>query len=119
MIKQLLDSFNIEANLWIWLVCTFVLAFFISYRAYGPIIYVAITKHLVDEPDNRSVHANNTPTLGGIGIFISLILVISLAGAVLNSRSLLILVGSITLLFFLGLKDDLLVLSPRKSFLAN
>ena len=119
LIKKLLDNFNILEHLELWLLGTFLLALYIAYRSYGPIIYIAIKKHLVDEPDKRSVHTNNTPTLGGVGIFISLILVMSLAGSILNSRNLLILAGGITLLFFLGLKDDLLVLSPRKKFLGQ
>ena len=116
MIKELLNNFNVTAYLELWLLCTFLLALFIAYRSYGPIILIAIKKHLVDKPDDRSVHSNNTPTLGGIGIYISLVLVISLAGAVLNSKSLLILAGGLTLLFFLGLKDDLLILAPSKKF---
>jgi len=82
-------------------------------------MYIAIKKQLVDKPDERSAHTENTPTLGGIGIFLSLILVISLAGALLNSRSLLILSGGLTLLFFLGLKDDLTVLSPLKKLMGQ
>ncbi len=119
MIKDLLNNFNILEHIEIWLLCTLLLAFFIGFRSYGPIIYIAIKKQLVDEPDDRSVHHNSVPTLGGIGIYISLMLVISLAGAVLNSRTLLILAGGITMLFFLGLKDDLLKLSPRKKFMGQ
>ncbi len=119
MIKELLNNFNVIAYLELWLLGVFLLAFYIAYRSYGPIMYIAIEKHLVDKPDNRSVHTSNTPTLGGIGIYISLVLVISLAGAVLNSKSLLILAGGLTLLFFLGLKDDLLVLAPSKKFLGQ
>jgi len=119
MIKDLLDNFNVIAYLELWLFCTFLLAFYIAYRSYGPIMYIAIKKQLVDKPDERSAHTENTPTLGGIGIFLSLILVISLAGALLNSRSLLILSGGLTLLFFLGLKDDLTVLSPLKKLMGQ
>lgn len=119
MIKELLSNFDVTAYLELWLIGTFLLALFIGYRSYGPIMYIAIKKNLVDKPDDRSVHSNNIPTLGGIGIYISLVLVISLASAVLNSKSLLILAGGLTMLFFLGLKDDLLVLSPRKKLLGQ
>ena len=119
MIKELLQNFNILDHMELWLIAIGLLAFYISFRSFGPIMTIAKEKHLMDEPDSRSVHSVNVPTLGGIGIFISLILVISLAGSILNSRNLLIMAGAITLLFFLGLKDDLLVLSPRKKFLGQ
>ena len=119
MIKELLQNFNLLDHMELWLIGIGLLAFYISFRSFGPIMTIAKEKHLMDEPDSRSVHSVNVPTLGGIGIFISLILVISLAGSILNSRNLLIMAGAITLLFFLGLKDDLLVLSPRKKFLGQ
>ena len=119
MIKELLQNFNILDHMELWLIAIGLLAFYISFRSFDPIMTIAREKHLMDEPDSRSVHSVNVPTLGGIGIFISLILVISLAGSILNSRNLLIMAGAITLLFFLGLKDDLLVLSPRKKFLGQ
>ena len=119
MLQTLLDIVNVDDHLWIWLLAVAVLSWFISYRSFEPILYIAKEKHLFDEPDDRSVHNSKTPTLGGIGIYISLILIMSISGAVLNSRNLLILAGGITMLFFLGLKDDLLVLSPRKKFLGQ
>ena len=119
MIKELLQNFNLLDHMELWLIGIGLLAFYISFRSFGPIMTIAKEKHLMDEPDSRSVHSVNVPTLGGVGIFISLILVISLAGSILNSRNLLIMAGAITLLFFLGLKDDLLVLSPRKKFLGQ
>lgn len=119
MIKELFNNFNIAEHLELWLLGCFLLAFYIAYRSYGPIVYIAIEKKLVDQPNDRSAHNNSTPTLGGIGVYISLVLVISLTGALLNSRSLLLLAGCLTLLFFLGLKDDLLVLSPRKKLLGQ
>ncbi|MGB5418846.1 MraY family glycosyltransferase [Algibacter sp.] len=119
MIKEFLNNFDVTAHLELWLLSTFLLALFIAYRSYGPIMYIAIKKHLMDKPDDRSVHTNSTPTLGGVGIYISLVLVICLAGVVLNSKSLLVLAGGLNILFFLGLKDDLLVLSARKKFLGQ
>ncbi|OUS03620.1 hypothetical protein A9Q86_00760 [Flavobacteriales bacterium 33_180_T64] len=73
-------------------------------------------KHLMDEPDSRSMHSNNTPTLGGIGIFFSVVVVMTIVGAMLNTKILLVVTGGLTILFFLGLKDDLTVLSARKKF---
>lgn len=119
MIETLLENFTPEKNIIIWLVAAFVLAFFIAYHTFPTILYVAKEKHLMDEPDSRSVHSNTTPTLGGIGIFVGLIVVMTIVGAFLNTKVLLLVMGGLTILFFLGLKDDLTILSPSKKFMGQ
>ncbi|WP_411893505.1 MraY family glycosyltransferase [Winogradskyella sp. A2] len=116
MFKTLFEDFNPENSPIIWLFVAFVLAFYIAYQSFPTILYVAKQRHLMDEPDGRSVHASKTPTLGGIGIFLSLIVVMTLVGAFLNTKVLLLVMGGLTILFFLGLKDDLTVLSATKKF---
>ncbi|WP_299129312.1 MraY family glycosyltransferase [uncultured Winogradskyella sp.] len=114
MIKTLLENFSPESNSLLWLITAFVLAFFIAFQTFPTILYVAKQKNIMDEPDSRSVHADTTPTLGGIGVFLSLIVVMTLVGAFLNTKVLLLIMGGLTILFFLGLKDDLTVLSAGK-----
>lgn len=83
------------------------------------IISVVQYKRLMDKPNQRSSHFIATPSLGGIAFYI--VFVISLS---FNNyydefhRSMSILPG-ITVLFFLGLKDDLVVLSPRTKLLGQ
>ena len=115
MLQKLLD-FNPQDHLAIWLIGAFVLAFLISYFTFPTILFVAKEKHLMDEPDSRSMHSSKVPTLGGVGIFFSLVVVITIVGALLNTKILLLVMGALTILFFLGLKDDLTVLSARKKF---
>ncbi|MEO1033020.1 MAG: MraY family glycosyltransferase [Bacteroidota bacterium] len=119
MIKTLLENFAPENNIIIWLISAIVLAFVIAFRTFPTILYVAKAKHLMDEPDSRSVHSSKTPTLGGIGIFLSLIVVMTIVGAFLNTKVLLLVMGGLTILFFLGLKDDLTVLSARNKFVGQ
>lgn len=94
----------------------FILAFLVSYLSYETIITVAKAKHLMDEPDQRSSHKGKVPTLGGIAIYLSLLVVILLMGALLNTKFMLMAITSLSVLLFLGLKDDLLVLASRKKF---
>lgn len=119
MFETLLENFTPEKNITIWLIVAFVLAFLIAFQTFPTILYVAKEKHLMDEPDSRSVHSDKTPTLGGIGIFVGLIVVMTLVGAFLNTKVLLLVMGGLTILFFLGLKDDLTVLSARKKFIGQ
>ncbi|MCD2257636.1 MraY family glycosyltransferase [Psychroserpens luteolus] len=119
MIETLLENFNPENSPIIWLLAAFLLAFIIAQQTFPTILYVAKKKQLMDEPDSRSLHSNNTPTLGGIGIFLSLVVVMTIVGAMLNTKVLLLVMGGLTILFFLGLKDDLTVLSARSKFLGQ
>jgi UDP-GlcNAc:undecaprenyl-phosphate GlcNAc-1-phosphate transferase len=116
MIKTLLDEFSPKEHFTLWLIGAFVLAFYIAYKTFPTILYVVREKHLMDEPDGRSMHSEKTPTFGGVGIFISLVVVITLVGAYLNTKILLLTMGGLTILFFLGLKDDLTVLAARRKF---
>lgn len=114
MIQELLEYFNPLDYLELWLAIAFLIAFFMSYSSFPAIFNVAEAKHLMDEPNDRSIHSVKTPTLGGISIYLSLVLVITTTGAMLDTKILLLLLGGLTILFFLGLKDDLLILSPKK-----
>lgn len=116
MIKTLLENFSPENNAVAWLISAFILAFIIAHQTFPTILYVAKAKHLMDEPDSRSLHSDKTPTLGGIGIFFSIIMVMTIVGAFLNTKVLLLVMGGLTILFFLGLKDDITVLSAKKKF---
>lgn len=119
MIQELLKHFNPSDYQVLWLLLTFLIAFVVSFTSFPAIFNVAIAKELMDEPDHRSVHDRKTATLGGVGIFISLAVVITSIGALLDTKILLLVLGSMTILFFLGLKDDLLILSPRKKFIGQ
>jgi len=119
MIQELLTYFNPLDYVALWLLAAFTIAFFVSMNTFPAIFMIAVKKQLMDEPGSRSVHSRRTPTLGGIAIFMSLVAVITTLGGLLETKVLLLLLGGMTILFFLGLKDDLLVLSPRKKFLGQ
>lgn len=116
MVKELLENFNPQDYIgWLMLVAAFI-AFVVSSTSYPTIINVAKAKNLMDDSGDRSSHSGKVPNLGGIGMFLSIVVTITITGAVLDTKSLLLILGGITVLFFLGLKDDILVLSPRKKF---
>lgn len=119
MIQELLTYFDPLDYVALWLLVAFIIAFFVSMNTFPAIFMIAVKKQLMDEPGSRSVHSKRTPTLGGIAIFMSLVVVITTLGGLLDTKVLLLLLGGMTILFFLGLKDDLLVLSPRKKFLGQ
>ena len=119
MFKLFFEDFNPQDHLYWWLFIAFFFAFIIAYTTFPTVIYISKQKQLMDEPGGRSMHKNKTPTLGGISIYFSLIVVMTIVGAFLNTKTLVLIMGGLTILFFMGLKDDLTIISPIKSFLGN
>ncbi|MAX70013.1 MAG: undecaprenyl-phosphate alpha-N-acetylglucosaminyl 1-phosphate transferase [Flavobacteriaceae bacterium] len=116
MVKELLENFNPQDYIGLFLCVAAFISLIVSVSSYPVIINVAKAKNLMDDPDDRSSHSGKVPNLGGIGIYLGVVVAITIVGALLDTKSLLLILGSITLLFFLGLKDDILILSPRKKF---
>ncbi len=95
------------------------LAFLISFFAIPVIIQVAVSKKLFDEPDERKVHKSVIPTLGGLGIFSGFILATLIGAPPTASGILQYFVAACLVIFFLGIKDDILILSASKKFLGQ
>ncbi|MDP4285035.1 MAG: MraY family glycosyltransferase [Bacteroidota bacterium] len=96
-----------------------ILAFIVTFFSIPVIIIVAKNKKLFDEPDERKVHKVVTPTLGGLGIFAGFIIA-TLMGVPPNMTSVLqYFMVAVLVIFFLGIKDDILVLSATKKFIGQ
>jgi UDP-GlcNAc:undecaprenyl-phosphate/decaprenyl-phosphate GlcNAc-1-phosphate transferase len=89
-------------------------SFFISVFAIPSIIYVAHAKKLLDVPNGRTVHESLTPRLGGLAIFAGFLSSVTIFG-IMSSGVRELIAGSI-LLFFIGLKDDIVTVSAFKKF---
>jgi UDP-GlcNAc:undecaprenyl-phosphate GlcNAc-1-phosphate transferase len=96
------------------------LAFVITFFAIPIIIQVARQKKLFDEPDERKVHKVVIPTLGGLGIFAGFILAMLLGvpKTTINTE-LQYFAAAAIVIFFVGIKDDILILSASKKFLGQ
>ena len=80
------------------------------------IVRVVKAKNLFDVPDQRKVHKKVVPTMGGIAIFIGIsisTLLLSTGYPILNER---IIFASMILLLFIGIKDDIMLISPLSKF---
>jgi len=95
------------------------LAFLLTYFAIPVIIQVAKEKKFYDEPDERKVHKAVIPTLGGLGIFGGFILAILIGIPPGLSGQLQYFIASLLVIFFLGIKDDILVISATKKFIGQ
>lgn len=95
------------------------LAFLITFFAIPVIIQVAKDKKLFDEPDERKVHKNVIPTLGGLGIFAGFIIATLMGVPSGITSELQYFAAASTVIFFLGIKDDILILSASKKFIGQ
>lgn len=92
-------------------------ACFITLISIPAIIRVAEQKGLYDEPDARKLHTRTIASLGGVGIFMGVLLAMFLTVSTQAHPEFQYFYGAATIIFFLGIKDDILILSPLKKFL--
>jgi UDP-N-acetylmuramyl pentapeptide phosphotransferase/UDP-N-acetylglucosamine-1-phosphate transferase len=89
-------------------------AFIIVCTSIPTIVNVANIKKLFDEPGLRKAHDRNVPTLGGIAIFAALLITIGVFADFSKQHEFQYLYMSSIILFFVGLKDDILIIAPFK-----
>lgn len=94
-------------------------AFIISFLAIPVVLQIAEQKRLYDIPDERKVHTQAVASLGGVGIFGGFLLasLLSIQGY-LNPEFQYFFAAALVI-FFLGLKDDLVVLSASKKIIGQ
>ncbi|MEA3451013.1 MAG: MraY family glycosyltransferase [Bacteroidota bacterium] len=90
----------------------FFTSFIITYITIPTINRTARYKNLFDIVDKRKVHVQNVPRLGGIAIFAGFIITILIFIDTQKFAFLGPFVGGLVILFFIGLKDDIVVISP-------
>jgi len=102
------------------IILSFAVSLFLSFISISPIIALAKGKKLFDMPNKRGVHKFATPTLGGIAIFAGFMFSsLVFAGLIDTYQSLPIICAGCLIIFLVGLKDDVFVLSPAKKFWAQ
>lgn len=96
------------------------LAYIISYVSIPVIKRAAEIRNLFDHPDDyRKIHNEAIPTLGGVDIFMAFLLSYSVSPWSDLFEGYSYFVGALLILFFIGLKDDLVTLSAWKKIAAQ
>ncbi|PIP55239.1 MAG: undecaprenyl-phosphate alpha-N-acetylglucosaminyl 1-phosphate transferase [Bacteroidetes bacterium CG23_combo_of_CG06-09_8_20_14_all_32_9] len=93
---------------------SFITAFVITFFSIPTIIKVAKIKHLFDFPNPRKIHLTNIPTLGGIGIFLGFISAMTFWTKFHDCWYLQYVIASLIVISIIGIKDDVIGLSPFK-----
>lgn len=100
-----------------------ILIYFISNKLFVTIIKISVRKNIVLPFQNRSSHSGWCTNLGGVVFYCLLILFLSIVGAISTNGFDFILFrsffASITILFFIGLKDDLILISNKYKILGQ
>jgi UDP-GlcNAc:undecaprenyl-phosphate/decaprenyl-phosphate GlcNAc-1-phosphate transferase len=99
------------------LVLAFFWAFLIAIFAVPSIIRVAHLKNILDQPNFRTIHEELTPRLGGVAIFAGFMSALTIFSNLDNGVQQLL--AGCVILFFVGLKDDLISLSAMKKFMVQ
>lgn len=95
------------------------ISFTATFLAIPVVIKVAQMKKLYDVPDERKVHLNPIPSLGGLGIFAGFLFGILLSTPFTKTPEMQYFIAASLVIFFLGIKDDIVVLSPIKKFIGQ
>lgn len=96
------------------IILSFITAFSLTYFAIPPIIQIALDKNLCDQPDERRVHKEPTPSLGGIAMFGGILFSLVLWTPQMVFDDLQYIFCSFILIFLIGAKDDISPVSASK-----
>jgi UDP-N-acetylmuramyl pentapeptide phosphotransferase/UDP-N-acetylglucosamine-1-phosphate transferase len=106
------------------MIIAFVIAFVCTMFTLPVIIKVAKIKNLLDVPDGvRKIHSRSVPLLGGVSIYGAVLIGFGISyglnTTVLSPETLAFLISALTIMFFIGLKDDIVGLSPLKKLISQ
>jgi len=95
------------------------ISFAVTYLSIPVIIFVANSKKLYDVPDARKIHDVPIPSLGGLGIFAGFIMAVLTIINFSEAADFQYFCAAAFVIFFLGLKDDILDITPIKKFIGQ
>lgn len=103
---------EIMSNLTVVSILSLINSFALVYILIPKISLVIKSRKLHDQPNNRSSHSKATPTMAGVAFFITIIMTMYFIQLFDKDNIGLNLIAAITLIFVVGLKDDLLMTAP-------
>ena len=92
----------------------FLTSFLVAFASIPSIIRIANRHSLFDEPNERKMHNNKIPLLGGIAIFAASLFSFTIWAAPYFESQHLFIIAALILIFFFGLRDDIAPLAPLK-----
>lgn len=96
-----------------------VTGFVIAFMALPVIIKYAVNKNLLVAPDSRRVHTKDTPSLGGIAIFVGFFISSLIWVDLTDLKNVKFILVPFVIIFLTGLRDDLVPLRPLVKLLGQ
>lgn len=87
-------------------------ALVITFLVMPVIIKYTLKKNYVDVPGYRKIHKKITPSMGGVAIFLGFCVAGFIWIDLLSSRDFKFIFGSLFVIFFIGMRDDLVPMKP-------
>jgi UDP-GlcNAc:undecaprenyl-phosphate/decaprenyl-phosphate GlcNAc-1-phosphate transferase len=94
------------------LIAAAITSYIISFLIIPVIIKYSLEKNLVDIPGRRKIHKKITPSMGGIAIFLGFLIASLIWIDIDEWKSIRIILMSLFIIFFIGVRDDLIPLRP-------
>lgn len=111
------DYISLFQNKEFQILSSLIISLIISVASIPVIINISKLKDLMAEIELRSSHETLTPTLGGVAIFAATLISYFIWDNPYEGHEIHLAVADLIILFFLGIKDDILILSPKKKLL--
>ena len=96
------------------LIAAFAISFLITFYGIPSVVKIARIKNLYDIPGTRTSHFVPIPRLGGAMVFAGVIISSVLFTGMEKAFELKYIIAGLLILFFIGLKDDIITLQPYK-----
>ena len=113
------EIIGISFPFWVMLFVSIIFSCLVTWFSIPTIVKVAGLKKLFDVPNERTSHVTTTPILGGLSIFAGFTLSAILFTMPGDSNEIKYIIGAIIVLFFAGLKDDILIIDPVKKIFSQ
>jgi UDP-N-acetylmuramyl pentapeptide phosphotransferase/UDP-N-acetylglucosamine-1-phosphate transferase len=101
------------------LLVAIILSFLISFFTFPVIIRVFKSINLVDSPNKRKIHKLNIPSMGGIAIYLGVMLTIIFFGSLEALQMNKFLLAGLVIIFLLGIRDDISSLYANQKFVVQ
>jgi len=108
---------NLLSNIYFTSIFIIIISFLLTYFIIPKIRWIVNNLGLNDVPDKRSSHKKAIPTMAGVAFFISIILCLLFIQNYDRDNISIKLIAAVTLIFIIGLKDDLVLSTPRAKLL--
>lgn len=100
-------------------ILSIVIGFVVVIISIPSIVNIAKAKNLFEPLEERKIHTTKIPPLGGIAIFSGFTLSTLILSNNIGFSNLKYILASTMIMFFIGLKDDLIVISAKKKFVVQ